>query len=169
MSGVLLIPNQLWSMLLVAVDIFRIPDRVHKIFNRTRFFTKLEFFIISTKNYAFWTLSLHQLITDCLGIPWVISTSLRRHVTQVFVGFGSIGTPHWQQRICPTVPLTGLIYSILKFLNIISPFKITEFFSKSTKNISIVSLTFNNFRRVDNTFRTIVPPLGWVIMLDLKK
>jgi len=73
---------------------------------------------------------LQKFTTDDRGMPWVISVCCLRHVTHVFVGFGSIGMPHSQQRMRPTVPVLTGIYSILikskVFINCIHSFNRTN-------------------------------------------
>ena len=42
---------------------------------------------------------LQKYSCDCFGIPSVMSTCVRKHATHVLAGLGSIGVPHWQQRL----------------------------------------------------------------------
>lgn len=42
---------------------------------------------------------LQKYRVACLGMPSDMSTCVRRQATHIFAGLGSIGVPHWQQRL----------------------------------------------------------------------
>jgi hypothetical protein len=56
---------------------------------------------------------LHEWMVSCLGIPAVMSTLDRRHVTHMLEGFCNISVPHMQHRMVGIVAWNSVIFSDL--------------------------------------------------------